>query len=514
LARWEFPIPVDRASGLPVYLQIVRSFAKDIRRGRLGPGDRLPGSRALAHALGLNRNTVVAAYRELEAEGWTTGAEASGTFVSGTYPCERPRSFGVLRRKVPSRVGFDLVQPPSVSPGPLFRPDNLDFGNGSPDVRLVPVEALARAYRRAIRMDGHRVLDYQTRGRSALELENGAYGSRDLRRALAQMLAATRGLAVGWENVIVTRGSQMGLLLVARALLGPGDVVAVEELGSKPVREALRQAGASVVPIPVDADGIDVEAVRALVDREPAVRAVYLTPHHQCPTTVTLAPGRRLQLLELARRHRIAILEGDYDHEFHYESRPILPMASVDTAGVVVYVGTLSKILAPGLRIGYVVAPRPLVDRLATLRQIADIQGDVAGEVAVASLLAEGDVARHAQRVRRLYQNRRDLLAKALKKELGDALSFEVPTGGMGIWAQAAEDLDVERWGALAIEEGVSVRTAQSYAVDDRPRPFLSIGFSRLDETELVEAVRRLARARRRLVATSPFAPALAATGG
>ena len=445
MARWEFPIPVDRASDVPVYVQIARSLADDVRRGRLRPGDRLPGSRALALGLGVNRNTVVAAYRQLEAEGWIMSSEASGTFVSSGLPGDVPRAFGVLRREVPPRSGFDLAPPPEHALGPVFRKGNLDFGSGTPDVRLLPVTALARAYRRAMDANGRRVLDYQTCGRSALELEDGSYGSRDLRRTLAGMLAATRGLAASWENVIVTRGSQMGLVLAARALLGPGDVVAVEEMGSRPVHAALRQSGAVLAPVAVDAEGVDVEAIRELAEHEPRLKAVYITPHHQCPTTVTLGQGRRLALLELARRRRFAILEDDYDHEFHWESQPVLPMASVDTAGVVVYVGTLSKILAPGLRIGYVVAPRPLVDRLAVLRQIADLQGDLIGEVAIADLLEGGEVARHVRRIRRITRDRRDLLTTALRKEIGAALSFDTPTGGMAIWARVAEDLDVER---------------------------------------------------------------------
>jgi GntR family transcriptional regulator / MocR family aminotransferase len=513
MARWEYPVPVDRASDVPIYVQIARSLADDIRRGRLRPGDRLPGTRALATGLGVNRNTIVAAYRELDAEGWVSGSEASGTFVSSALPGDVPRAFGVLRREVPPRAGFDLAPSPEHALGPVFRRGNLDFGSGTPDVRLLPVTSIARAYRRAMDANGRRVLDYQTCGRSAVELEDGSYGSRDLRRTLAEMLAATRGLAASWENVIVTRGSQMGLLLTAYALLEPGDVVAVEDMGSRPVHAALRQAGAVLVPIAVDGEGIDVEAVRELAERTPRLKAVYFTPHHQCPTTVTLGQGRRLALLELARRRRIALLEDDFDHEFHWESQPVLPMASVDTAGIVVYVGSLSKILAPGLRIGYVVAPRPLVDRLAILRQIADLQGDLIGEVAVADLLAAGDVARHVRRIRRIYRDRRDLLTTALRKEVGGALSFDVPTGGLAIWARVADDLDAERWSALAIEEGVSFRTARFYTVDGSARPFLRLGFSGLDEPELLEAVRRLARAHRRLASVSRFEAPLAAAG-
>jgi GntR family transcriptional regulator/MocR family aminotransferase len=428
-----------------------------------------------------------------------TGAEASGTFVSSTLPCACPRAFGILRSAVPKRAGFDLAPSPGLGFDPVHPRGTLNFGSGTPDLRLVPVGPLARAYRRALNARGHEALGYQTCGRSATALEDGAYGSRLLRGALARMLASTRGLAAGWENLIVTRGSQMGLLLAARALLSPGDVVGMEELGSRPVREAFLQHGSEVRLLPVDDEGLRVDAVRALAEREPSLKAVYLTPHHQHPTTVTLSPGRRLELLELARLRRIALIEDDYDHEFHYEARPILPMASVDTAGVVVYVGTLSKILAPGLRIGYVVAPRPLVDRLALLRLAVDVQGDLAVEAAVAELIEDGELSRHVRRVRRLYGERRDLLASALRTEFGSDLSFRVPTGGMAIWVRAEKKIDVDRWAALAVEEGASFLPGSYYALDGASRPFLRLGFTSLSEAEILEGVKRLGRARRRL---------------
>jgi GntR family transcriptional regulator/MocR family aminotransferase len=185
------------------------------------------------------------------------------------------------------------------------------------------------------------------------------------------MLCATRGLAATADSLVVTRGSQMGFDLAARALLSPGDAVAVEELGYSSVWASLKLAGARLLPIPLDAEGMRVDALEKIAARE-KLRAIYLTPHHQYPTMVVLSPGRRLQLLDLARRNRIAILEDDYDHEFHYQGRPILPLASADQAGVVIYVGTLSKILAPGLRLGFVVAPEPLLARVVQLRTLME----------------------------------------------------------------------------------------------------------------------------------------------
>jgi GntR family transcriptional regulator / MocR family aminotransferase len=345
MPRWSFAVPLEPSGGAPLFRQIARAVVEDIERGRLRPGDRLPGTRHLARSLRLNRNTVVAAYSELRAEGWTTAATASGTFVSRVLPDRKPRAF-VRGAAVPgaAEVGFDVPPVPSGAPAATDRAalphGTLALLAGSPDVRIVPVEALARAYRSAIRAPGRRALAY-----------GDPRGHPRLRSALAAMLSATRGLAAVPESVLVTRGSQMALGLIARALVRPGDVVAVEELGYRPAFDVFRLAGARLLPIPLDGDGMRVDALEQHV-AEGRLRAVYLTPHHQYPTTATLSPARRRRLLDLARGARVAIVEDDYDHEFQYEGRPILPLASADAAGTVVYVGTLSKVLAPGLRIG------------------------------------------------------------------------------------------------------------------------------------------------------------------
>ena len=484
---WEIALALDPAASQPVFLQIARAVAADVRRGRLRPGAELPGSRVLSRSLGVHRNTVLAAYRELAAEGWIDQVAARGTFVSQALPDPSPRRFAskaALRANVPSRAGFDLASggpephvPASVG-GAVFQ-----LTGGVPDVRLVPGALLARAYRRALKLEPRGVLDY-----------GDPRGHERLRAALAAMLSAVRGLAAGPEAVLVTRGSQMALDLIARTLIAPGDVVAVESFGYRPAWEALRLAGARLVPLPVDASGLRVDALEELVSRE-RVRAVYVTPHHQYPTTAVLAPGRRLALLALAKAQRIAVLEDDYDHEFHYDGRPVLPLASADDAGVVVYVGTLSKILAPGLRIGFVVAPVPVIERLATLRTFVDRQGDRAVERAVAELLEEGDVQRHARRVRRIYETRRDALAEALRERLGDALSFEPPTGGMALWARVASGIDVDAWAERALARGVAFYPGKRFAFDGRRRPFVRLGFAALDEKELREAVKRMAAA-------------------
>jgi GntR family transcriptional regulator/MocR family aminotransferase len=292
----------------------------------------------------------------------------------------------------------------------------------------------------------------------------------------------------------------MALDLVARALIAPGDVVVCESLGYRPAWEAFRLAGARLMSVPVDAHGMRVDALAKLVanaNEGNRVRAVYVTPHHQYPTTVTLSAGRRLELLALARAHRFAIVEDDYDHEFHYAGRPVLPLASADEAGVVIYVGTLSKVLAPGLRLGYVVAPQRLCDVVANIRNTADRQGDPVLEAAIAELLDDGALERHVRRARRVYEARRTHLAGELEKKLGRVMSFVMPAGGTALWATVDDDIDVAAWVERAKAKGILLQDARKFAFDAKPRNALRLGFAQLDEKEQTAAVERMVAALR-----------------
>jgi GntR family transcriptional regulator/MocR family aminotransferase len=486
---WEFAFAIERGhSKQPLFLQIARTLVDDICRGRLKPGDRLPGTRTLARSLGVNRITVLTAYDELAAEGWITVRPASGARVSDDLPERLPRQTRgpAPRTTAPLAAGYDLPSAPFVEYAPESPANGqLVFSSSAPDTRLLPIEPLARAYRRVLRRSGGQALSY-----------GSAYGHDRLRAALASMLSTTRGLACAADQVFITRGSQMALSLVARALARPGDVIAVENFGYRHAWEAFRQTGATLVPVPVDADGLDVGAFERLLATT-RIRAVYVTPHHQFPTLVALSAERRVRLLELARTHRIAIIEDDYDHEFHYDGRPVLPLASLDRAGQVIYVGTLSKVLAPGLRIGYVVGPADLLQRIEAHRKFIDIQGDHTVEAAVAELVDEGEVQRHVRRVRRHYQRRRDLLADLLQTSLGGVVTFAVPAGGIALWARVASGIDVDAWAARAAAGGIFFQTGRWFAFDRRPRPFARLGFASLNEAELRVAVDRLTRALR-----------------
>lgn len=482
---------LDGSSSEPVFVCIARALVEEIRRGRLPPAARLPSSRALARTLGVHRNTVLAAYAELEQQGWIHTRPASGTFVVDDLPNAPPRRFAP-RAAEAQPVSLDLPEPfgsglelPGTSEPLLL------LAGGVPDVRLIPHEAIARAYRRTLR-EAPECLSY-----------GAARGDPKLIATLAAFLRETRGVVASPEDeVLVTRGSQMALHLAAKAVCPEGGVIAVEALGYGPAWEAFRLAGARLAAIPVDRSGLDVEALARLCRAE-RVRAVYVTPHHQYPTTVTMSASRRQALLALAREQRFVVLEDDYDHEHHFEGRPVLPLASADPARVVVYIGTLSKVLAPGLRVGFLIARSEIVQRASAVRLYLDRQGDHVVERALAWFIESGELERHVRRTRRAYLERREALASALQKQLGSRLSFTVPRGGLAFWvhvmgssgtrAGRRSPPDVDAWAARARASGVLLQTARRFAFDHRARPYLRVGFPALTPAEIRRAVRLLA---------------------
>jgi GntR family transcriptional regulator/MocR family aminotransferase len=488
MSGWTPTLFLDSQSREPVYLQIAHALMQEIHRGRFRPGDALPGYRTVAEQLGVSRNTVLSAYHELQAEGWVLSRAGEGSVVAPAPPDHLPQKAEgeMAGNPSPRGMGFDLGSAPgkgaSGPDGGLFR-----VGTGIPDPRLLPGVELARAYRRALTLHGQ----------SALTLED-SQGHPKLREALARMLTESRGIPSAAERILVTRGSQMAAFLTAQALFRPGDVVAVEALGDRRAWEAFTHAGARCLPLPVDAEGLDIEALENLL-KHTAVRAVLVTPRRQYPTLAVLAQERRTRLLDLAERHRFAILEVDQDCEFQFEGRGFAPLAAQDPAGVVVHLGTLSKIFSPGLRLGFVHGPEPLVQRMKQLRLVFDRQGDMVLERAMAELMEDGEIQRHLNRMQQVYRRRRDAACLALSRWLGDRVSFAPPAGGLALWIQTNGELDVDKWATHALEQGVAFQPGRQFAFEAGAVPGLRLGFANHDEAELEEVARRLA------VALPPF---------
>jgi GntR family transcriptional regulator/MocR family aminotransferase len=483
LRPWPLTIVLDRRSNTPVGQQIVHAMIEEVRRGRLKPGTPLPGSRELAERLGVNRKTIVIAFAELQAQGWLSSETRRGTFVAENLPLLDAGPPG--RAEMPEAPFFRASRAASALTADLPPGDMLAFDDGAPDLRHVPVDVLARAYRDGLR--------------STLQRRRLGYGDprglEALRTSLAAMLSAERGLTATAHNLCLTRGSQMAIFVVAQTLVSAGDTVVVERLSYPPAREAFRRAGAEIATVGVDEEGLVADDLEKVCRRK-RVRAVYVTPHHHFPTTVRMTPARRMRLMLLASQFGFAIVEDDYDHDFHFTHQPMLPLAAFDGAGCVIYVGSLSKLLSPSLRLGYVSAPRALIDRIAAEIMMVDRQGDPAMEAAIAEFIEAGELHRHTRKMMRLYAERRDRFAALLHDAFGEAVEVVLPDGGLAFWARF-QGVDLDRWRVRAHERRVHFQSPRVFASDGGKVDALRLGFASLDLDELKAATERLAAAHR-----------------
>lgn len=482
LRPWQVTLSerIDPSRGAPIYMQIIHALIRDIETGRLTSGTFLPSSRELASALGVNRKTVVLAYEDLIAQGWLSSAGTRGTMVSRSLPDTMTVQGTEPGQPKEAEAHFRFAPPPE---RPLALPSGqgIKLDEGAPDGRLFPADQLSRAYRSAInRASRNNRLQYRD-----------PRGTEALRDQVAEMLRSQRGLAVTARNICITRGSQAGLFLALQVLIKPGDAVIVEELTYEPAMAAVKALGGKVIPVGLDDGGICVDEVEACCRRH-SVRAIFLTPHHQFPTTVALRPERRLQLLEIARQFGVAIIEDDYDHEFHFQSQPLLPMAGY-APGQVIYLGSMSKLLLPALRIGYLAAPEDVIDAIAHRVSLTDGMGNTVTEDAAAELIANGELRRHARKAWRVYADRRDAFASLLDEHLGDRCEFVVPDGGLAFWVRFAGDIETIE--GRAHELGLRFASHKSFMATETAPKGLRIGFASLDEPEAARAVSCLAQA-------------------
>lgn len=482
LRSWDLNLRITKSSGLVVYLQIAQQIIDEIQRGRLVPSAAMPGTRELAESLKVNRKTVVLAYDELIAQGWLTTESRRGTFVSAKLPHFLPSSHA--NKPVKKRV--------TEAPAPALEKYTLtietedhahtiDFNDGIPDTRLIPFETLSKAFRHAlIAPIRSNKLGY-----------GDPRGMLSLRHAIAEMLNMERGLNVDINNICIARGSQMGIFLAARVLIKSDDYVVVENLSYPPAREAFRSCGAKILTVGLDDCGINVAELEALCKTYP-IRAIYVTPHHQFPTTVMMTAERRLRLLMLAEQYDFVIVEDDYDHEFHFHHHPVFPLASTNHADRVIYVGSLSKVLAPGLRVGYLVASKEIIDQCASEVMLIDRQGNSITELAVATLMDSGEIKRHIRRTLKVYNERRNVLIALLQNELDEFVNFDPPNGGLAIWLRLNDGIDINKLVQNALLEKVRILPASLFSESVCDIQAIRLGFGSLNVAELTTGIQRL----------------------
>ncbi len=424
---------LDRGVGVPLHRQLYEGLREAILSGRLRPGARLPSTRALAADLGASRNTVLAAFGQLLAEGYVEGRVGAGTTVASTLPetllrahpearaAERPGRRPRLSRRGALLVGTRAALARGAVAARPFRP-------GLPGLELFPFDLWTRLVARRWRRVPRQLLDY-----------GDPAGYAPLRDAIAAYLREARAVRCEAGQVIVVTGAQQAVDLAARVLLDPGDTAWVEDPGYPGARGALVAAGIRLAPVPVDGEGLDVGRGAR---QAPHARLVYVTPSHQYPLGVTMSLHRRLALLEWASRSGAWILEDDYDSEYRYGGRPLAALQGLDTAGRVIYVGTFSKVLFPSLRLGYLVVPPELVDAFVAARALADRHSPSVTQAALADFIDGGHFARHVRRTRALYAERQAALVRAVRRALRGLLDVTPAEAGMHLlgWLPAGVD--------------------------------------------------------------------------
>jgi GntR family transcriptional regulator/MocR family aminotransferase len=474
-------LQVEKNGKLPIYLQLANQLTALIRAGTLQPGYRLLSTRQLATALKVHRRTVVEAYDELLAQGWLESRTGNGTFVARHIPeIKLVKLFGETDQKSPQqKAGFKFEVTPQLD-RPVLKPvAKIHFDDGFPDTRLAPLEELARSYR-----------SQMLNGDSYVRLGYGdTKGSAWLRQELSVHLNETRGMKTTAENILIVRGVVMGVHLASQGLLKPGDRVVCDEAGWFGANMNFEQAGAKVLQAPVDEHGVDMDALETICEMGP-VRMVYLTSHHHYPTTVALRADRRIRLLKLSEKYGFIIFEDDYDYDFHYLSKPFLPLAGADTAGMVLYCGSFTKTISPAFRVGYLVGPEDVITHLAQMRRIIDRQGDVILENAMAELLREGIIQRHLRKSVRIYKQRRDVFCDLLKNSLGNYVDFQVPDGGMAVWVKFDQRIDLKELASAALKKDLYFGDGSMQGNLAKFNNASRLGFASSNSEELEEGVR------------------------
>ena len=474
-------LQIDKSERLAVYLQIANQLTDLIRTGIIQSGHQLLSSRQLSDALNVHRKTVVRAYDELLAQGWLESRTGSGTFVASHFPEIKPHQLsieqvGVLNTK--KIAGFTFESHPHLYRPVLKHSASLHLDDGFPDPRIAPLEELSRAYRTQL-----------LTGNSYTRLGYGdTMGTYWLRHAVSAYLNETRGLKTSPENLLIIRGTVMGLYLASTGLLKAGDNVAIAEMSWSSARMNFIQAGANIFKIPADDYGISVDALEEIC-RKHSLRMLYVTSHHHYPTTVALRADRRLQLLALSEKYGFIIFEDDYDYDFHYLSKPLLPLAGADQAGMVIYCGSFTKTISPAFRVGYLVGSENVINHLAQLRRIIDRQGDNMLENAMAELLQNGVIQRHLRKSLRTYRLRRDVFCEMLRTELSKFLDFQLPDGGMAVWARFDKRINLPDLAKKASQKDLYIADGADSNIFPNDINGIRLGFASSNTDELEHSV-------------------------
>lgn len=453
------------------------TFRAAIKNGILKPSDILPSSRDLALKYKMSRQTVMNALQSLQSEGWIESLEKKHYKVTA----DLPEKFLIPKIKAPQKKTIELIDlliPNKIEIADYISDRNYKyaFPSGFPDIRLFPISNFKSALYDSLKST--ELLDY-----------GDPRGLPELRVEVEKYLRRVRN--VKDRSIIITNGSQEAIFLLSQLLLNDGDCVAVEAKGYPPALEAIKFSGAKIVPVDIDHEGMVTSDLENQIKKH-KIKMIYMTPLHQYPTTITLTAARRLKLYEIALKNKIVILEDDYDHEFHYNTNPVAPLASFDPAGIICYVSTFSKILFPSARVGFMAVPEPLARELSKLKRITSRQNDHLTQGAIAQWMKSGEFEKHLRKMRRIYHERKNAMVEELQyfQNKGKNISWADPEGGMAMW------INIHRNSTLiakkALEKSIFVAPEKKFNLDNTDGTHLRLGFTGQTVQENKEGLKEL----------------------
>jgi GntR family transcriptional regulator / MocR family aminotransferase len=474
-------ISVDRRARKPLHQQIYDSFRHRIIRRELRAGELVPSSRRLARELRVSRLPVLNAYAQLLAEGYFESRVGSGTFIATSLPAQQ-RLLGAAAAtidKASRRISSCAAAMPRYE-RPVWAESLGPFQVGQPDLHSFPMDIwskLIARYSRRVQVKG---LQY-----------GGPMGLAELRETIAVYLRTARGVRCEADRIMIVSGSQQALDLTTRVIVDPGAAVWVEEPGYWLVHHVLRAADCRSVPVPVDAEGLNVVAGTRLNRK---ARASFVAPSHQYPLGVTMSATRRLQLLEWAQRTAAWVVEDDYDSEYRYNSKPIASLQGMDQHDRVIYIGSFSKVMFPALRLGYIVIPPDLVERFAAMRQSMDLCPSHSPQAVMREFIREGHFARHIRRMRPIYAERREVLATELPRAFGEGAEIIGDEAGLHLALLLPKLRNDQQLAARAAKESLWLSPLSASYVGKSPRHGFVLGFGNTRGNQIPAAVRQLKR--------------------
>lgn len=467
-------IQIERTSHIPIYIQIANHLTQAIQSGTLLPGTKLPGARTLSDLLDVHRNTITSVYEELYAQGWIDVKPNRGAVVMPRLPKIKGRA--AESRGYPATTGFSFTTTPLLDNPFDYAPCDYVFNDGVPDIRLTQIDDLSRLYSANMkRKSNQKKMSYYNQE-----------GSRYFKEQLSKYLRLSRGFKISINNLLITRSIEMSLFIISEIILQQGDYVVVGAPSYFAANMIFQKSSNRVLTVPTDEEGLNTDALEELCNKH-IIRLVYVTPQHHYPTTVSLSARRRMALLQLSKKFGFVIVEDDHDYDFHYDKQPLLPLATVDTEGMVIYVSSFGKSLAPGFRTGFVVAPENLMVEMRKYLGIIDRQGDVMIEQALGEMIEEGAIQRHMKRSLKIYKERRDYMSALLEKHLSEWVQFQQPTGGLAFWLTFKKQVNLMRLKKLCEKNNLFIPRTLLY--QNKEVTALRIGFGHLDNEEMNKTI-------------------------